>query len=70
MNRTVISKFKASYFLLLMLITCSFASAQDKAPAYKLRVEWKPLQNNYEGKNQSLSSLSIINDSDIDLPPD
>ena len=70
MNRTVISKFKASYFLLLMLITFSFDSAQDKTPAYKLRVEWKPLQNNYEGKNQSLSSLSIINDSDIDLPPD
>ena len=70
MPMILLSKFKASCLLLLMLISCSFASAQDKAPAYKLRVEWKPLQNNYEGKNQSLSSLSIINDSDIDLPPD
>lgn len=44
-------------------------NAAKAIPAYKLRVEWKPVQNNFEGKNQSLSNLTIYNDSDIDLPP-
>ncbi|MES3016513.1 MAG: family 20 glycosylhydrolase [Bacteroidota bacterium] len=64
------SKFKAFYFLCVMLLSItSAAMAQVKAkPEYKIRVEWTPLQNNFEGQNQSLSSLNIINDSDIDLP--
>ena len=61
-------KFKASFLLLFLLVSVISAFAQG-TPDYKLRVEWKPMENNYEGKNQSLSVLSIINDSDIDLPP-
>ncbi len=71
MIRSSNSKTKALSFLLVLLFTISSSAfAQVKAtPDYKLRVEWKPIQNNFEGQNQSLSSLNIINDSDVDLPP-
>lgn len=71
MIRTFDSKIKTSCFLLLLLFSVfSTVSAQEKAKEdYKLRVEWTPLQNNFEGRNQSLSSLRIINESDTDLPP-
>ncbi|WP_411272813.1 family 20 glycosylhydrolase [Daejeonella sp.] len=68
MTRIFPSKIKTCCLLLLVFISISFAIAQT-TPDYKLRVEWKPMENNYEGKNQTLSTLSIINDSDIDLPP-
>lgn len=62
--------FKVFSLVILFAIAFSDAAlAQTKAPDYKLRVEWKPIQNNFEGQNNSLSTLSIINDSDIDLPP-
>ncbi|MEJ7692462.1 family 20 glycosylhydrolase [Daejeonella sp.] len=71
MIMTFKSKIKAFHFLFLLPLSISSAVfAQVKATSdYKLRVEWKPLQNNFEGQDQSLSSLNIINDSDIDLPP-
>ena len=47
----------------------SLAQKPEAVRDYKIRVEWKPVQNNFEGKDQSLSVLSIINDSDYDLPP-
>jgi hexosaminidase len=56
-------------FLVFMLALSTSAFAQVTSSKYKLRVEWKPIQNNFEGQNRSLSTLSIINDSDVDLPP-
>ncbi len=51
-------------FALFLTAAAAFTQTKD----YKLRVEWQPARNNFEGKNQSLSILQIINDSDIDLP--
>lgn len=55
---------------LLCMVAISFAAfAQSTSPKdYKIRVEWKPVQNNYEGKSQSLSHLSIINGSGESFP--
>ncbi|MGV3685721.1 MAG: family 20 glycosylhydrolase [Daejeonella sp.] len=64
MNRSVF--FKTAFLLLLILQVSAFAYSQS--PDYKLRVEWQPARNNFEGNNQSLSTLRIINDSAIDLP--
>ncbi len=51
-------------FALFLTAAAAFAQTKD----YKLRVEWQPARNNFEGRNQSLSTLQIINDSAIDLP--
>lgn len=68
MISTLFSKIKTAFVLLVVFASVSSAVAQVAAAKYNLRVEWKPLQNNYEAKRQSLSNLSIINDSDTDFP--
>lgn len=44
------------------------AQSKMSEPEYKISVEWQPVQNYYAGKNQTLSVLTIINESAIDLP--
>jgi len=53
----------------LVLLTDTLV-AQGKIPGndYKISVEWQAIQNNYQGKNQTLSVLNIINDSEKNLP--
>lgn len=36
---------------------------------YKISLQWQPVQNNFEGRDQSLSVLSITNGSEHDLAP-
>ena len=57
--------------LILSLIAVIFTSLTgfSQAKNYNISVQWQPIQNNYEGKNQSLSVLSILNGSENDLPP-
>ena len=71
MIRTFDQKNKTLHLFLLLFVSISCTAFAQGTPSedYKLKVEWKPLQNNVDGQNQSLSALSIINDSDIDLPP-
>ena len=59
------------YFCVLVFLSIPvavFAQESTAKASDKLRVEWKPIKNNFESQNQSLSSLDIINESDTDLP--
>ena len=53
--------------LILSLIAVIFTSITgfSQAKNYNISVQWQPIQNNYEGKNQSLSVLSILNGSEM-----
>lgn len=57
-------------FILLLILLFSYngLQAQHKAKDVKIAVQWQPVQNNFEGKNQSLSVLSLTNESADDLP--
>jgi len=53
---------------LILLFSSEQAHSQTKIKDYKISVQWQAVQNNYEGKSQSLSVLNIINESSEDLP--
>jgi hexosaminidase len=53
---------------LILLFSSVQAQSQNKTKDYKISAQWQPVQNNYEGKSQSLSVLSISNESSEDLP--
>jgi len=46
------------------LVSIGYTQQKD----YKISLQWQPVQNNFEGKDQSLSVLSITNGSTYDLP--
>ena len=54
-----------SFLTIIFTILTGFSQVKN----YNISVKWQPIQNNYEGKNQSLSVLSILNGSENDLPP-
>ena len=60
---------KKQLILSLIAIIFSILTGFSQVKDYKISVQWQPVQNNYEGKNQSLSVLSIMNGSENDLPP-
>jgi len=67
----IINKFFPTIFFGIALTLClntDFVFSQNKTKDFKISLEWQPLQNNYEGKSQSLSVLSIRNESSEDLP--
>jgi hexosaminidase len=53
---------------ILCFSTAIFAQKSTLNKDYKLKIEWQPFQNNFEGMNQSLSVLTITNGSTEDLP--
>ena len=59
-----------SYFIIsaVLIFSSQQAEAQNITKDYKISVQWQAVQNNYEGKSQSLSVLNIINESSEDLP--
>ena len=59
---------KKHLFLAFIAILCSVYTGFSQVKDYKISLQWQPVQNNYEGKNQSLSVLSISNGSEFDIP--
>lgn len=53
---------------LILLFTSDQIQAQNKTKDFKISLQWQPVQNNFEGKSQSLSVLSLSNESTMDLP--
>ncbi len=68
------TRLTAQFILFATLISVSSICQSQEKPGmaankdYKLKIEWKPVQNNFEGTSQSLSVLTISNGSDNDLP--
>lgn len=59
------------FFFMLLSLCLLFSSemqAQSNNKDFKISVQWQPVQNNFEAKDQSLSVLSISNGSKHDLP--
>ncbi|WP_276361249.1 family 20 glycosylhydrolase [Daejeonella sp. H1SJ63] len=56
-------------FLVVIVIFCIVSPGLAQQKDYKISLQWQPILNNFEGKNQSLSVLSITNGSEYDLPP-
>lgn len=59
---------KKHLVLSFLLTICSFYLGFSQVKDYKISLQWQPVQNNYEGKNQSLSVLTINNGSEFDIP--
>ena len=57
--------------LILSVLALIFSSLTgfSQVKDYKISVQWQPVQNNFEGKNQSLSVLTILNGPEHDLQP-
>jgi hexosaminidase len=68
LQRFLSSIFSCLILSFVLLISYEQAQAQNKTKDYKISVQWQPVQNNYEGKSQSLSVLSLSNESSEDLP--
>jgi hexosaminidase len=68
LQRFLSSIFSCLILSFVLLISSEQAQAQNKTKDYKISVQWQPVQNNYEGKSQSLSVLSLSNESSEDLP--
>ena len=58
------------FLIVNLLLVANGLSAQIKIQGaeFRISVEWQAIQNNYQGKNQTLSVLTILNESAIDLP--
>ncbi len=68
LKRSLSSGFSCFILSLIMLFSTDQIQAQNKNKDFKISVQWQPIQNNYEGKSQSLSVLSLTNESANDLP--
>lgn len=68
LKRTWSSMFACIILSLSLLISGGQIQAQSKTKDFKISLQWQPIQNNFEGKDQSLSVLSISNGSEHDLP--
>jgi hexosaminidase len=51
-----------------LLLILSLSGIAQPNPTIDLKAEWQPIQNNYEGKAQSLSVLTLTNNSAQALP--
>lgn len=64
-----VKQIKKSIFLTVIAVFHLISLGYTQQKDYKISLQWQPVQNNYEGKDQSLSVLSISNGSEYDLPP-
>jgi len=59
---------KKHLILTFIALVCSVNTGFAQIKDYKISLQWQPIQNNFEGKNQSLSVLTITNGSEHDIP--
>lgn len=55
-------------FFFLLFVSSAFAQRQSDFNPQNLEIKWEIIQNNYQGKSQSLSALTIINHDQNSLP--
>lgn len=63
-----INTLKKAICLSFLLLVGLFPNTYSQLKDYKINLQWQPVQNNVDGKNQSLSVLTIHNASEFDLP--
>jgi len=68
LKRSLSSIFSCLILSLILLFSSGQIQAQNKIKDFKISLQWQPVQNNFEGKSQSLSVLSLTNESAVDLP--
>ncbi|HQT24341.1 MAG: beta-N-acetylhexosaminidase [Sphingobacteriales bacterium 17-39-43] len=68
LKRSLSSGFFCFILSLILLFSSNQIHAQSKTKDFKISLQWQPIQNNFEGKSQSLSVLSLTNESTEDLP--
>jgi hexosaminidase len=68
LKRSLSSAFSFIILSLILLFSSDQIQAQNKTKDFKISLQWLPVQNNFEGKSQSLSVLSLTNESKEDLP--
>lgn len=59
---------KKHLFITFIALLCSVYTGFSQVKDYKISLQWQPVQNNFEAKNQSLSVLTINNESEFDIP--
>ncbi len=68
LKKSLSSIFSCLILSLILLFSSDQIQAQSKTKDFKISLQWQPVQNNFEGKSQSLSVLSLTNESAVDLP--